>query len=328
MDNYIRQFDYDLPSQLVAQHPAHPRDHARLLIYDRRNESISDDIFYNLPNYLPKETTIVLNNSKVEKARLKFGAKEVFLTGAVSSNTVMALVFPGKAFGLNQTVELASGIRANVISVMPDGQRILRFNCAVDNVKLDKFRQTPFPPYIKANESLSEEYQTVYAKDVGSKAAPTAGLHFTPQLLEVLKHKWAVVELTLHIGLGTFAPLRNSQLASGTLHQERYQMDRAAAKELNHAEHITAVGTTTIRALESNFNTRFQAANAQTDIFIRPGYKFKTVDAMITNFHLPKSSLLMLVGAFMGVDAMQRTYRHAIAKNYRFYSFGDAMLVL
>jgi S-adenosylmethionine:tRNA ribosyltransferase-isomerase len=336
MDELI-PYDFELPKALIAQEPAHPRDHARLLVYDRQHQSIKDDYFYNLERYLPRRTTLVLNNSRVERARLKFGQVEVFVTKSVNDRVVEAMVWPGKKFKAKKTVELTDGIAAKVLGVMADGQRRLEFSVRLDDARLDPFRQTPFPPYITPNEALADEYQTVYAKPLGSKAAPTAGLHFSSNILRNIRMTHQVVAVTLHVGLGTFAPLKAANLKSVTLHKEWCELDEDTARVLNQATHITAVGTTSVRTLESNVVTQrlktddkrlFSARSAETDIFIQPGYQFQAVDALITNFHLPKSSLLMLVGAFMGVANMQRVYRHAIEQKYRFYSFGDAMLIL
>lgn len=329
MEKELQPYDYELPPELIAQSPASPRDHARLLVYERAGGRITDDYFYNLLDYLPADSTLVLNNSKVEKARLKFGRREVFLTKTVNRRTAEALVFPGKDFKAGQVRQLDEGISVEVQEVLADGQRRLKFSCPLDSKLLEKYRRTPFPPYIEADEQQSEEYQTVYARHLGSQAAPTAGLHFTESSLNKIKSVLPVIEVTLHVGLGTFAPLKGINLKSGKLHSESYEISPSAAKELNQAGHITAVGTTTLRSLESNISGgKFRAGQFATDIFIRSGYKFQAVDALITNFHLPKSSLLMLVGALMGVEEMQRVYKYAVDNKYRFFSFGDAMLIL
>lgn len=325
----LDKYDFHLPKALIAQTPANPRESARLLVYERKSGRITDDYFFNLLDYLPAETTLVLNNSKVEKARLKFGKREVFLTKSIDANTVEVLVYPGKQFSEGKIQELAPGIQAEVLSVLPSGQRILRFSLPLSDKRLDKYRHTPFPPYIKSQEKLASEYQTVYAKALGSKAAPTAGLHFSREFLKKVKQQVSVAEITLHVGLGTFAPLKEENLRTGRLHEEVYAIDETTSQQLNNAKHVTAVGTTTLRALESNKQeSGFRAGQFNTDIFIRPGYEFQAADALITNFHLPKSSLLMLVAALVGEDEWRDIYEHAIAAKYRFYSFGDAMLVL
>ncbi len=329
----LSDFDYHLPEERIAQSPASPRDHARLLVYDRSTRSVTDDYFYNLGKYLPSGTRLVVNNSKVEKCRLLFddGKKELFVTSVLNTNTVEALVRPGKKFKAGKRVELADGITAEVTHVAEDGLRRLNLSHNLEAPELEPYKHTPFPPYIEQDESLSDEYQTVYAKDPGSKAAPTAGLHFTDELLEKLEKQGIKrSEVTLHVGLGTFAPVKTEQIEDHVMHSEWYQLDEKTAEELSRAEHITAVGTTSIRVLESLSGTdrSFKAQSGETDIFITPGYRFKAVDALITNFHLPKSTLLMLVSALMGFEEMHRVYRHAIQEKYRFYSFGDAMLIL
>lgn len=329
----LSDFDYDLPEELIAQKPARPRDHARLLVYNRSDGSITDDLFYNVLDYLPADTTLVANNSKVEKCRLLFdeGKTEVFILESLDPHTVRALVRPGKKFKKDRTLRLTGEITATVTDIDDEGIRTLRLDPSPDNPAYQEYRHTPFPPYIQQDETLSDEYQTVFAEDMGSKAAPTAGLHFTDALLEDIKHSdinW--VEVTLHVGLGTFAPVKHEDIDSHTMHSEWYQLDAATAEELNRAEHITAVGTTSVRVLESMMDRfgSFKAHAGDTDIFIRPGYTFRAVDALITNFHLPKSTLLMLVAALTGYEEMQKIYQHAINEEYRFYSFGDAMLIL
>lgn len=322
----MNDFAFELPKELIAQRPAHPRDHARLLIYDRASKTITDDYFYNLQQYLAPNTTLVVNNSKVEKARLRFGRIEVFLVETVNNTTAKAMVRPGRRFKRDTTVELAPEITAKVIDIDDEGLRTLVFSVALDDSRLDPYRLTPLPPYIKQDESLADEYQTVYADPLGSKAAPTAGLHFTDDLLGKITKDHQLAEVTLHVGLGTFAPVRDENMASGSLHEEHYAIDEPTASLINQSAHVTAVGTTSARVLESQGKTQ-KAGNYATDIFIQPGYEFQRVDSLITNFHLPKSSLLMLVAAFMGYEEMMGLYAHAVKHNYRFYSFGDAMLL-
>lgn len=333
MNFTLSDFDYELPENLIAQSPAHPRDHARLLVYDRKTGTITDDHFYNLGTYLPEETTLVVNNSKVEKCRLLFdeGKKELFVTSVRNNNTIEALVRPGKKFKEGKEVRLTEDITAKVTHIAEDGLRTLILSCSLDDPILEPYKHTPFPPYIEQDETLADEYQTVYAKDLGSKAAPTAGLHFTDELLEKLKKEGVKrSEVTLHVGLGTFAPVKTENLEEHTMHSEWYQLEQKTCDALNAAGHITAVGTTSVRVLEtaSGKPRIFKPESKETDIFITPGYEFKATDALITNFHLPKSTLLMLVAAFMGFDEMKRLYEHAIKEKYRFYSFGDAMLIL
>ena len=332
----LSDFDYDLPDELIAQEPAEPRDHARLLVYDRSTRSVTDDVFYNILEYLPGHTTLVVNNSRVEKCRLLFdgGDREIFILETLNPDTIRALVRPGRLFREGRKVQLTDTISAEVIAIDDEGIRTLKLTPGLGDPAYEPHRHTPFPPYIEQNEELSEEYQTVYARSDardGSKAAPTAGLHFTDELIgkiEAAGIEWA--ELTLQVGLGTFAPVKKENIDEHTMHSERYVLNSKTARKLNAAEHLTAVGTTSLRVLESNAdNDRlFSPETRETDIFIRPGYQFRAVDALITNFHLPKSTLLMLVAAFMGFDEMHRVYRHAIRERYRFYSFGDAMLIL
>jgi len=343
----LTDFDYKLPQSLIAQHPADPRDHSRLLVYNREDRSITDDVFYRLPEYLPEHSLLALNNSRVEKARLLFDNKEVFVTRVIDPFTVEAMIRPGKAFKAGRTVTLVSpDITAEVVHIADDGQRTLRFNVPIDSPDLDSYRRTPFPPYIRPDENLSDRYQTIFARDDGSKAAPTAGLHFTERVFSELEKKAITkTELTLHVGLGTFAPVKSEQISDHKMHSEWYHISTEAAGNLRAASHITAVGTTSARVLESAARNRlaespvqdvrdtapfrdFIACEGDTDIFITPGYRFCAVDALITNFHLPKSTLLMMISAFVGIDEMHRIYRHAITEKYRFYSFGDAMLLL
>jgi len=333
MSYTLSDFDYDLPDELIAQEPAHPRDHARLMVYNRETGEIKDDYFYNLLDYLPQRTTLVLNNSKVEKCRLLFddGRKEVFILDAANDTTVQAMVRPGKKFKKGKTVELTDKITATVLDIDDEGIRKLELSPSLNNTIYEQYKRTPFPPYIEQNESLSEEYQTVYARDLGSKAAPTAGLHFTDELLEKIREQGIEeVEVTLHVGLGTFAPVKADSIDEHTMHSEWFQITEQTARRLNSADHITAVGTTSVRVLETAMKRhgKFTSTKTETDIFIRLGYTFEAVDALITNFHLPKSTLLMLVAAFTGYDEMKKIYQHAIDEEYRFYSFGDAMLIL
>jgi S-adenosylmethionine:tRNA ribosyltransferase-isomerase len=329
----LSDFDYELPDEFIAQKPAHPRDHARLLVYNRETEELIDDHFYNLLDYLPQETTLVVNNSKVEKCRLLFddGKKEIFVLEAFNDQTVRAMVRPGKKFKKGRTLELTETISATVTDIDEEGLRTLKLSPELSHPSYNQHKHTPFPPYIEQNESLSDEYQTVYADSLGSKAAPTAGLHFTDELLEkVTQAGITQAEVTLHVGLGTFAPVKADRIEDHTMHSEWFQLTEQTAGQLNKADHITAVGTTSVRVLESCLqkSKEFSSTAMDTDIFIRPGFEFRATDALITNFHLPKSTLLMLVAAFTGFDEMKKIYQHAIDEHYRFYSFGDAMLIL
>lgn len=329
----LEDFDFHLPEELIAQKPANPRDRSRLLVYNRASGTIHDDHFYNLSRWLPEATVLVVNNSRVEKCRLLFeqGRTEIFVTGPADGEQVEALVRPGRKFRPGRIVEPAPGIRVETINVAPDGLRTLKLDPPLSHPGYDAYRSTPFPPYIERDESLSEKYQTVFSRTEGSKAAPTAGLHFTDRLIRELKQKgYGWEELTLHVGLGTFAPVKSESIENHTMHSEWYRVTGEVAGRLNRAVHRTAVGTTTVRVLESVADNqgRLRPESGETDIFITPGYRFRVVDSLITNFHLPKSTLLMLVAAFSGMDEMKRIYAHAIREKYRFYSFGDAMLIL
>ena len=333
MSYTLSDFDYELPDEFIAQKPADPRDHSRLLVYDREDDTITDDRFYNILNYLPRDTTLVVNNSKVEKCRLLFddGSKEIFILDTANNTTVQAMVRPGKKFKKGRTVELTDTISAEVLDIDDEGLRTLKLEPSLDHQVYEQYKHTPFPPYIEQNESLSEKYQTVYADDLGSKAAPTAGLHFTDKLLAQIKEEGIEqAEVTLHVGLGTFAPVKADSIDEHNMHSEWFKITKDTAEQLNNAEHITAVGTTSVRVLESALREHetFTSTKMDTDIFIRPGFEFKGTDALITNFHLPKSTLLMLVAAFTGYKEMKKIYQHAIDEEYRFYSFGDAMLIL
>jgi S-adenosylmethionine:tRNA ribosyltransferase-isomerase len=329
----LNDFNYNLPDDRIAQEPATPRDHSKLLVYDRASDTIESDLFYNIGKYLPSDTTLVVNNSKVEKCRLLFndGKIEIFVTKAINNKTVEAMVRPGKKFKPGKTVQLTDKMSATTLSIAEDGIRTIELSLSLDHPDVEAYKHTPFPPYIERNESLADRYQTVYAKDEGSKAAPTAGLHFTPSLLESLaKQGIQKQEVTLHVGLGTFAPVKADKIDDHTMHSEWYSLTNDQANALNSAKDITAVGTTSVRVLESARAAKepFKASSGETDIFITPGYTFKSVDHLITNFHLPKSTLLMLVAAFTGMEQMWKIYDYAIQNKYRFYSFGDAMLIL
>lgn len=325
-DYTLKDFDFTLPDALIAQKPASPRDHARLLVYNRKTKHITDDYFYNIQKYLPINTTLVVNNSKVEKCRLRIGAVEIFVLETINPTTIKALVRPGRKFKLGHVS--IDGFNFTVDDIAEDGIRTMRLDRPLDDDSFDTYRLTPLPPYIAQDESLADEYQTVYADPLGSKAAPTAGLHFTPELLKEIKKSYRFAEVTLHVGMGTFAPVKGDDISEHIMHEESYFINKPTADLLNAAQHITAVGTTTVRVLESAKHP-FKEQSGSTGIFITPGYQFKSVDSLITNFHLPKSTLLMLVSGFLGsVDELHHIYNHAIVNEYRFYSFGDAMLLL
>ena len=245
---------FELPQHLIAQTPAVPRDSARLLVYDRTTKQITDTVFRDLPLYLAPHTTLVLNDSKVEECRYLFdeGKKEVFVLQKTDTHTVRAMVRPGRVFALGNKVQLTDWLEVSVEAIDDDGFRTLRFSVPHDDPRLRDYEHIPLPPYIAQNDDLKDEYQTVYAKPLGSKAAPTAGLHFTEELLQNIQKNHPIAKVTLHVGLGTFAKLTEVQLAAGKLHEELYSIDKETVHELERARHTTAVGTTTVRTLESN----------------------------------------------------------------------------
>jgi S-adenosylmethionine:tRNA ribosyltransferase-isomerase len=321
--------DFELPKELIAQEPASPRDSARLLVYSRADKTIIDTVFSELPKYLDANTTLVVNNSKVENCRWLFdsGKTEIFVLEKLDTHTIRALIRPGSKFKIGQKSAINDWLSVETTAIDDDGIRTLKLNIQHDDNRLRAVEHVPLPPYIAQNDTLAEEYQTIYAKPLGSKAAPTAGLHFTDKLLNKIRSKHDYLEVTLHVGLGTFANLTDENYETGKLHAEWYEIKPEIADRLQSAKHITAVGTTTVRTLESWAVSGDLMSS--TDIFIQPGFKFKAVNSMITNFHLPGTSLLLMVASFVGSETeLQRIYDHAIAENYRFYSFGDAMLIL
>lgn len=335
-------YDFSLPESLIAQQPAQPRDHARLLVYKLDTGDIIDSVFHELDSFLYPDTTLVVNNSKVEHCRWLFenGRTELFLLEKLDTHTVRALVRPGRKFKPGNSVQLSDFLQAKVIAQDDEGIRTLKLSVSHDDRRLQAYEHVPLPPYIEQNDALADEYQTVYARPTGSLAAPTAGLHFTDELLKSLREYHTISELTLHVGLGTFAKLTEEHIRTKKLHEELYELSEKAATQLTKASHITAVGTTSVRTLESVMQKfgHFEAATGGTEIFIQPGYTFRAVNSIVTNFHLPQTSLLMLIAAFIAdkkqlseteaAAELQRIYKHAVAEKYRFYSFGDAMLLV
>lgn len=339
-----KDYSYNLPQNLIANHPTSHRDHCRLLSLNKKTGEINHLKFFDLKNILGPNDVLVLNQSKVFPARLfgqkKTGGKfEILLIRQISSDSWLAISKPRLIIG--QELFFNHHLQAKVLKSNKDtGQIEIKFNQKHQQFfqTLDKIGQTPIPPYIHTNDSemeIRKEYQTVFAKEVGSAAAPTAGLHFTKKLLIDLKKRGVQIEyVTLHVGLGTFQNLRPENITTKTLHQEFYEITPDVATRLNLAKQqgkrIIAVGTTSIRTLESaidTINKKIKSGQNSTQIFIYPPYKFKFVDALITNFHLPESSLLMLVSAFGGKKNIIKTYQEAINQKYRFFSFGDAMLI-
>ena len=335
-------FDYYLPEELIAQTPLKNREESRLLVLNKDNGEKIDDRFYNIINYLNKGDVLVLNDTKVLPARL-LGTKEE--TGAVIEVLLLkntekdnweCLVKPAKRVKIGTIISFGDGLlKAKCISTGEEGIR--EFTFIYDGIFyeiLDKLGTMPLPPYIKEKLEDQSRYQTVYAKNIGSSAAPTAGLHFTKELLKKIEDKGVILTyITLHVGLGTFRPVNVEDVTKHKMHSEFYSMNKSTSEILNKAKkegrNVVAVGTTTIRTLEtimSKYNT-FKECSGWTDIFIYPGYKFKAIDSLITNFHLPKSTLIMLVSALASKDIILDAYKYAVEKKYRFFSFGDAMFI-
>lgn len=338
----VSEFDFDLPETLIAQHPVEPRDASRLMVIERDSGGIEHHTFRDLVSLLKTGDVLVLNNTRVIPARLigeKEGTEakiEVLLLKRLELDVWEALVKPGKRLKVGQKVSFGHGILTGVLQdILENGNRRIHFTYSgVFESILDQLGQMPLPPYITAQLEDQERYQTVYAKERGSVAAPTAGLHFTPELLEKLQKKGVeIVEILLHVGLGTFRPVKVNDIREHTMHSEYYRVESNAAEQINRAKQegrrVIAVGTTAARTLESVGNQgRVVPGEGWTDIFIYPGYSFQIVDALLTNFHFPKSTLVMLVSALAGRELILKAYKVAVAERYRFYSFGDAMLIL
>ena len=333
-------FDYELPEELIAQTPVEPRDASRLLVYDRGADEVRHMHFYDLPDFLKAGDLLVRNNTRVLPARIfsftKNGGKvEILLLKRLNLTDWEVLVKPGKKARPGAQLVVNNELSLTVLSTGEEGSRIVRF--AFDGVFediLSKVGETPLPPYIHEKLKDKERYQTVYSKVEGSAAAPTAGLHFTPELFEKLKAKGVeVADVLLHVGLGTFRPVKEDDIADHKMHTEYYKIDEETAEKINRAKRegrrIIAVGTTSVRTLESaaDENGFVKAGEGNTDIFIYPSVKIKCVDALITNFHLPKSTLIMLVSAFCGREKTLEIYKTAVEERYRFFSFGDAMFI-
>lgn len=344
------QFDFDLPKSFIAQKPAIPRDNSKLFIYDCFKKNISHKRFHDIVDFLGKNDVLVVNRSRVIPARILFQFKEreceVFLLKKVEKNYWQVLVRPGKFFKKAAIFHINNNLSLKVEDILDDGSRIVSFflNSGSGNMEaeIEKAGCVPLPPYIKSANVDSGSYQTVYAKEKGSVAAPTAGLHFTDELIAKLKKKGiTIVEVLLHVGLGTFLPVKTEDIENHRMHEEIFELPKKSAEILNHAKksgkRIIAVGTTSVRVLESTYeiNVGFVPQISATNIFIYPEkYVWKAVDALITNFHLPKSTLLMLVSSFLEnkgeklpVEKLLRLYEIAKKEKYRFYSFGDAMFL-
>lgn len=361
----VSDFDYDLPEELIAQEPAARRDGSRLLVLDRASGKLTNTVFSELPAFLRRGDLLVLNNTKVFAARLdgrrqrparsarpaSTGRRvEVFLVRKAEPVVWEALVRPARAVAEGDMIDFSEGaLCAKVIAEQDSGRRLLRFEAADDEVLqqlIDRIGRTPLPPYIKREKELrldAERYQTVFARERGAIAAPTAGLHFTDQMLVQIRDSGVeIAEITLHVGYGTFMPVRVERVDHHRVEAETYSINETAASAITRAlaegSRVIAVGTTTTRALESAWIESLTdrdsspgllgAIRGVTELFIHPGFKFRVIDGLITNFHLPKSSLLMLVSAFGGREQVLAAYRHAIGLDYRFYSYGDAMLII
>ncbi len=337
-------FDYHLPEELIAQTPLKDRTSSRLMILNKENGSITHDVFKNISAYLRKGDCLVLNDTRVLPARLlgvkeETGAKiEVLLLKQKDGDVWETLVKPAKRIKKGTAVSFGDGLlKGRCLEELEHGGRLMAFEYeGIFYEILDRLGQMPLPPYIKAQLEDKDRYQTVYARERGSAAAPTAGLHFTNELLEELRNKGVrTAFITLHVGLGTFRPVSVEDVSEHEMHAEFYQISEETAQLLNEVRReggrIISVGTTSTRTLETVAGAqggKFAAASGWTDIFIYPGYAFKAIDGMITNFHLPKSTLIMLVSAFAGRERVLHAYETAVKEKYRFFSFGDAMLIV
>lgn len=336
-----QDFWYDLPEELIAQTPLLRRDASRLMVLDRESGQIGHRNFYHIIEYLQPGDCLVMNNSRVLPARLlghrpTGGAVEVLLLRDLGEKRWECLVKPGKKMQVGQEVIFGNGeLRATVVAVQEDGNRVVKFHyTGIFLEVLERLGKMPLPPYIKAELADQERYQTVYSKETGSAAAPTAGLHFTNELLDRIRHKGVrTAFVTLHVGLGTFRPVKAEEITDHHMHAELCMMGEETAQILNDTKRqggrIICVGTTSCRTLESlvNEDGSFEAKSKWTEIFIYPGYQFKAMDGLITNFHLPESTLVMLVSAFAGREHVLHAYQQAVKEKYRFFSFGDAMFI-
>lgn len=337
----VSDFNYDLPQELIAQTPMEPRDHSRLLVVDKETGKMEHRHFYDLPNYLRPDDLLVFNDTRVIPARLHgvkdTGAKaEVFLLMRLNATDWEVLVKPGRRLRTGAVINFSEDLSCEILDNTEFGGRIARFKFeGVFEEILDRLGETPLPPYITEQLEDKERYQTVYSRDKGSAAAPTAGLHFTKELLQKVKDMGCEeVFVTLNIGLGTFRPVSVENIEDHVMHKEFYTITPEAADAINKAKaagrRIVSVGTTAVRTLEAAAtagNGIIKPGAAWTDIFIYPGYKFKMIDALVTNFHLPQSTLLMLVSTLSTREIMLKTYEEAVKQKYRFFSFGDAMFI-
>ena len=335
-------FFYNLPEELIAQIPIEPRDSSRLLVLNKENSEILHKHFYDICDYLKAGDCLVLNDTRVLPARL-YGTRED--TGAVVEFVLLkqrdiltweALAGPGKKAKVGHRFVFSDDLSCEVVEVLEDGNRIIKFNCNGEFFStLDKIGQMPLPPYIKEKLDDRERYQTVYSRELGSAAAPTAGLHFTDGIIEALKQKGVkIAYVTLHVGLGTFRPVKVDEITDHKMHSEHYSVSSETAKIINETKknggRVICVGTTSCRTIESVASKYGEICECSDDtsIFIYPGYEFKCMDGLLTNFHLPESTLIMLVSAFYGYEKTMNAYNTAVDEKYRFFSFGDAMLII
>ena len=338
----LSEFNYDLPQELIAQVPIKNRDESRLLILDRSTQTLEDKIFRDIIDYLEPGDCLVRNNTKVIPARL-YGKKdtganvEFVLLKNIEGDVWEAMVRPGNKLHIGAKVIFGDGLlTAEILDTTEDGTRKVKFTYdGIFNEILDQIGLMPLPPYIHESLNDNDRYQTVYAKYEGSAAAPTAGLHFTPELLKKIEEKGIdIANVTLHVGIGTFRPVKETNIEDHHMHTEHYYIKQEDADKINKAKlagkRVIAVGTTSCRTLETIADPKTGMVNAcegDTGIYIYPGYKFKCIDGLITNFHLPESTLIMLVSAFAGKDYIMKAYKHAVDEKYKFFSFGDAMFI-
>jgi len=341
----ISEFDYDLPAELIAQNPLEKRDASRMLTVNRQTHKFEDESFHHLPRFLKKGDVVVLNNTKVFPARLfgvsETGARiEIFLVREIENQMWETLARPARRLKPGKKITFGEKLSAQVLEKTGEGRVVIKFESEENfDDLLETVGQTPLPPYIRRESGTTgadkNRYQTVFAKQRGAIAAPTAGLHFTPEILGEIESLGAIIaETTLHVGYGTFEPVRVSNLSEHRVMPESCEISAETAAILNEAKtdnrRIIAVGTTTTRALESSIDEtgRIVSGNRLADLTITPGYEFKVINGLLTNFHLPQSSLLVLVSTFASYDLTMRAYRHAVESSYRFYSYGDCMLII
>ena len=344
----LEEFDYNLPEELIAQQPCVSRDHSRMMVVDRESGSIENRFFYDIPEFFRKGDVLVINNSRVIPARLigkkaTGGMLEILLLSrrdcpAPTFQTWEVLLRPAKRVGIGTRIYFAEGCAADIIERISDKKWVLKFETEIEfDSFLEKHGRAPLPPYSKRQKGNErspqdiERYQTIYARVPGSVAAPTAGLHFSPSVISTLKDRGVDIAFTtLHVGYGTFLPIETESVEDHVMENEFFEIGAEAAETINRAKRVIAVGTTSTRVLESVADDRgmIKQSSGNTGLFIYPGYRFKSVDILLTNFHLPKSSLFLLACTFAGKDLLQKAYRRAIEERYRFYSYGDCMMIL